>query len=164
MELREPLDDRSGWSPIGNCAVENAMAVIGSRNSMLIMREAFYGTTRFDDFAQRVGMAAATTSANLKALAEAGLLERQPYRDPGGRTRDEYLLTEAGRDLMPVLFALFRWGQKHRDPVPLDLLHIGCGASVEVSVTCEKGHVVSFDEVELRSSRDRSAMQPATDG
>jgi DNA-binding HxlR family transcriptional regulator len=121
---------------------------------MLIMHEAFYGTTRFDDFAQRVGMAPATTSANLKALAEAGLLRREPYRDPGGRTREEYLLTEAGRELMPVLFTLFRWGQKHWDnPATLDLAHIGCGGSVDVAVTCSHQHDVGFDEVELRSTK-----------
>ena len=150
MELHPPLDDRTTWSPIGDCPVEKAMGVIGSRNAMLIMREAFYGTTRFDDFAQRVGMAPATTSANLKALADAGLLTRRPYRDPGGRAREEYLLTDSGRDLLPALIALFRWGQKHAGgPPSLDLAHVGCGASVEVSVTCREHHEVGFGEIEL---------------
>ena len=154
MELHPPLDDRTTWSPIGNCPVEKAMTVIGSRNAMLIMREAFYGTTRFDEFAQRVGMAPATTSANLKALAEAGLLSRHPYRDPGGRAREEYRLTQSGRDLMPALFALFRWGQKHAGgPATLDLAHIGCGESVEVTVRCASDHEVDLDEVELRGRR-----------
>lgn len=158
MDLHPPLDDRTTWSPIGNCPVEKAMAVIGSRNSMLIMREAFYGTTRFDDFAHRVGMAPATTSSNLKALAEAGLLERRPYRDPGGRSREEYLLTESGRDLMPAMFALFRWGQKHAGgPELLDIAHVGCGESVEVTVACQKHHEVGLDEVELWSRREGTA-------
>ena len=152
MELHPPLDDRTTWSPIGNCPVEKAMAVIGSRNAMLIMREAFYGTARFDDFAQRVGMAPATASSNLKALAEAGLLTRQPYRDAGGRAREEYHLTESGRDLMPVMVALFRWGQKHAGGPPLlDLAHIDCGESVEVTVSCREHHEVELDEVELWS-------------
>ena len=150
MELHAPLDDRSTWSPIGSCPIEKAMAVVGSRNAMLIMREAFYGTTRFDDFTRRVGMAPATASANLKALAEAGLLMRRPYRDPGGRVREEYLPTASGRDLMPVLFALFRWGQKHAGGPPLlDLAHVGCGESVEVEVRCPEHHEVGLDEVEL---------------
>lgn len=152
MKLHPPLDDRTTWTPIGNCPVEKAMAVIGSRNAMLIMREAFYGTARFDDFAQRVGMAPATTSANLKALAEAGLLSRHPYRDPGGRAREEYRLTESGRDLMPAMFALFRWGQKHAGgPAEVDLAHIGCGESVEVAVMCRGRHEVGPEEVELRA-------------
>src|SRR5579862_6252235 len=87
-----------------NCPIERAMTVVGSRSAMLIMREAFYGTSRFDDFVQRVEMAPATASTHLRTLTEAGLLERQPYREPGGRTRDEYALTPAGVDLMPVVF------------------------------------------------------------
>ena len=95
-------------------------------------------------------MAPATTSSNLKALAEAGLLMRQPYRDPGGRAREEYLLTESGRDLMPVLVALHRWGQKHADGPPLlDLVHVGCGESLKVEVRCPEHGVVGLDEVEL---------------
>ncbi|MGW6902795.1 winged helix-turn-helix transcriptional regulator [Streptomyces sp. NPDC054919] len=74
------------------------MKIIGSRDAMLTMREAFYGNTRYDDFASRVGMSAATTASNLKMLTEAGLLERRPYRDEGSRTRDEYVLTQAGTD------------------------------------------------------------------
>ncbi len=150
MELHAPLDDRDTWSPIGLCPIEKAMTVVGSRSAMLIMREACYGTTRFDDFARRVGMAPATTSSNLKALAEAGLLTRQPYRDPGGRAREEYLLTESGRDLMPVLLALYRWGQKHADGPPLlDLAHVECGESLEVEVRCPVHDAVGLDEVEL---------------
>lgn len=159
MELHAPLDDRATWSPTGDCPVEKAMGVIGSRNAMLIVREAFYGTTRFDDFAQRVGMAPATTSANLKALAEAGLLTRRPYREPGGRAREEYLLTESGRDLMPAMFALFRWGQKHAGGPPLlDLAHAECGASVEVEVRCPEHQQVGFDEVELLSRSSESGQ------
>ena len=155
MKLHPPLDDRTTWSPIGDCPVEKAMAVVGSRNSLLIMREAFYGTTRFDDFTHRVGMAPATTSANLKALAEAGLLSRHPYRDAGGRAREEYRLTDSGRDLMPAMFALFRWGQKHAGgPTDVDIAHIGCGESVEVTVACRGRHEVGLDEVELLSGRE----------
>src|SRR5581483_4074411 len=73
-----------------HCPINRAMGLVGSRSAMLIMREAFYGTRRFDDFVQRVGMAPATASTHLRALTEAGLLQRQPYREPGGRTRDEY--------------------------------------------------------------------------
>ena len=79
------------------CPVARAMAVLGERWAILVLREAFYGTTRFDDFAQRVGMAPATTSANLKALAEAGLLTRRPYREPGGRARSSGFAREPCR-------------------------------------------------------------------
>jgi len=67
------------------------------------LREAYYGTTRFDDFAQRVGITKAAASARLSELVDLGLLTRQPYREPGQRTRDDYVLTEAGIDFMPVV-------------------------------------------------------------
>ncbi len=81
---------------------------------MLIMREAYYGTTRFDDFARRVGIAESIAAARLRDLVDAGLLDRRPYQEPGQRTRYEYVLTEAGEDLLPVVVALGRWGAKHR--------------------------------------------------
>lgn len=76
------------------------------------MREAVYGTTRFDGFARRVGVSDAVASARLKALVEAGLLVKSPYQEPGQRTRHEYRLTEMGTDLVPVLFGLMQWGDK----------------------------------------------------
>jgi DNA-binding HxlR family transcriptional regulator len=124
---------------------------------MLIMREAFYGTSRFDDFVQRVEMAPATASTHLRALTKAGLLERQPYREPGGRTRDEYTLTQAGADLMPVVFGLFEWGRKHTEVQPLvDFAHIGCGHPVEVRVQCTAGHELAREDIGWRSAATRS--------
>jgi DNA-binding HxlR family transcriptional regulator len=135
----------------GHCPINRAMGLVGSRSAMLIMREAFYGTRRFDDFVQRVEMAPATASTHLRALTEAGLLQRQPYREPGGRTRDEYALTPAGADLMPVVLGLFEWGRRHTDVQPLvDFVHAGCGQPVEIHVECAAGHEVDLAELEWR--------------
>ena len=101
MRLHAPLDDRTAWSPVGRCPIEKAMAVVGSRPAMLLMREAHYGTRRFDDFVTGGGVAPATASTHLKALADAGLLARRPYQDDGARTRDEYVLTPAGAGRVP---------------------------------------------------------------
>lgn len=156
MLLEENLADRSRWTTAGHCPIERAMGVVGSRNAMLTMREAFYGTTRFDDFAERVAMSPATTSANLRSLTEAGLLERRPYREAGTRTREEYVLTEAGLDLMPVVLGLFAWGSRHAGPRPgVDVAHADCGEPVAVSITCAAGHPVPQDEVELRVVKRR---------
>ena len=110
---------------------------------MLIMREAYYGTTRFDDFARRVGITKAATSARLAELVDLGLLTRQPYREPGQRSRDEYVLTEAGVDFMPVVWAMFEWGRRH---LPgrnrLRLTHLGCGAERPSKSGCTEGHLV----------------------
>src|ERR1700689_2421855 len=119
MTTQQAPEDGAVISFAGHRPIERAMGLVGSRSAMLIMREAFYGTSRFDDFVERVEMAPATASTHLRALTDAGLLQRQPYRELGGRTRDEYALTEAGADLMPVVFGLFEWVRRHTDVQPL---------------------------------------------
>lgn len=154
MRLSGKLENRDAWVTHGVCPIEKAMGVVGSRNAMLIMREAFYGTTRFEDFGHRVGMSDATTASNLKALVEAGLLTRSSYKEAGHRTRFEYVLTEAGRDLMPVVVGLFNWGMKHAAaPPPLAIDHDGCGTHVDVRLVCDAGHEVAAEDLELRVAR-----------
>jgi DNA-binding HxlR family transcriptional regulator len=149
--LQGPLADRDAWSAVGECAIEKTMAVVGTKSAMLIMREAYYGTTRFDDFARRVGITKAATSARLSELVELGLLRRQPYQEPGQRSRDEYVLTDAGVDFMPVVWSLFEWGRHH---LPgrnrLRLTHLGCGAEATVEIRCAVGHLVPPDELGMR--------------
>ncbi|MCV7096463.1 winged helix-turn-helix transcriptional regulator [Mycobacterium kubicae] len=149
--LQGPLADRDAWSAVGECAIEKTMAVVGTKSAMLIMREAYYGTTRFDDFARRVGITKAATSARLTELVDLGLLRRQPYQEPGQRSRDEYVLTEAGVDFMPVVWSMFQWGRQH---LPgrnrLRLTHLGCGAETEVEMRCTEGHLVTPDELGMR--------------
>ena len=99
--LQGVLADRQAWSAVGECPIEETMSVLGTKSAMLIMREAYYGTTRFDDFARRVGITKAAAAARLSELIDLGLLTRRPYRDPGQRTRDEYVLTEAGIAAQP---------------------------------------------------------------
>jgi DNA-binding HxlR family transcriptional regulator len=149
--LQGQLTDRDQWSPVGECPIEKTMTVVGTKSAMLIMREAYYGTTRFDDFARRVGITKAATSARLAELVELGLLARRPYRVPGQRSRDEYVLTEAGIEFMPVVWAMFQWGRRHlpgRDR--LRLTHLGCGADAEVEMHCTKGHLVPPAELGMR--------------
>ncbi|MHA3022229.1 winged helix-turn-helix transcriptional regulator [Mycobacterium sp. BMJ-28] len=148
--LQGVLADRDSWSAVGHCPIETSMALIGTKSAMLIMREAFYGTTRFDDFARRVGITKAAASTRLSELVEAGLLTKQPYREPGQRSRDEYVLTEAGTDLMPVVWAMFEWGRKHVKDSGLRLTHLGCGAPAGVEIRCAEGHRVPAGELGMR--------------
>src|SRR3982074_1428827 len=104
--LQGPLTDRDKWSAVGGCPIEKTMALLGTKSAMLIMREAYYGTTRFDDFLRRIGVTKAAAAARLPDLAEAGLPDRRPYGEPGQRSRDEYVLTDAGLDFMPVVWAM----------------------------------------------------------
>ncbi len=152
--LQGPLADRDAWSAVGECPIEKAMTVVGQKSAMLIMREAYYGTTRFDDFSRRVGLTKAATSARLSELVNAGLLEKHPYREVGQRERQEYVLTEAGVDFMPVVWSMFEWGRKH---LPysgrMGLTHLGCDADAHVEIVCEKGHSVGFAELGMRQVR-----------
>ncbi|PUB24918.1 HxlR family transcriptional regulator [Promicromonospora sp. AC04] len=148
MTLTGALEDRSTWSATGWCPVEKAVEIIGSRPAMLIMREAFYGTTRFDDFVERVGVAPATAASHLRTLVAAGLLERHVYQEPGARRREEYRLTDAGTDLLPVVLGLFQWGRKHTSTnPPISFTHTGCDEPVGVAVQCDAGHRVGLAEI-----------------
>ena len=149
--LEGPLADREAWSTRGRCSIERAMAVVGTRSAMLLMREAYYGTRRFDEFTQRVGITEAVAAKRLRELVGAGLLERVPYRAPGQRTRHEYQLTAMGRDLVPAALALMQWGDRHLsdDGGPLSLRHARCGAPVRVEVRCQHGHDVPLDELSI---------------
>ena len=96
---------------LGTCPIGRALAKAGDSWSILILRDAGIGLTRFDEFQKSLGIAPNILTRRLAALVEAGLLEKRRYseRPP----RDDYVLTEAGRDYMPVLHALSGWARKH---------------------------------------------------
>ena len=130
------------------CPIERTFKVVGTRSAMLLLREAAYGTTRFDDFVRRAGLTETVASSRLRELVEAGLLTKEPYREPGQRTRHEYLLTASGADLLPALVALANWGAKHlpHQPSP-SYAHAGCGAPVTARIECGAGHAVTMNEL-----------------
>ena len=156
MTLTGAVADRDSWTA-ERCSLDRAFSVIGTRSAVLLLREAYYGATRFDDFVARTGLTDASTAARLKDLVAEGLLERRPYREPGQRARSEYGLTQAGTDLLPAILALFNWGDSHlsgRDGgPPLALSHVGCGAAVSATVRCADGHEVGLDGIEVRANR-----------
>ena len=149
--LDEKLADLDRWTPGDRCSIVRALEVVGTRTALLIMREAMYGTTRFDGFARRVGVSDAVASARLKARVEAGLLEKSPYQEPGQRTRYEYRLTEMGTDLVPVLFGLMQWGDKYfqHNGKPLQLQSNVTGEPVHVGLTTPDGTEVPLDDLRI---------------
>jgi DNA-binding HxlR family transcriptional regulator len=150
------LADRRTWQ-VQNCSIAMSMDVIGTRSSMLILREAFYGTTRFDDFARRTKNTEAIVAARLKQLTDIGLFVKQPYREPGKRTRYEYLLTEKGRDLLPAVFALMQWGNKYlqaEDGGPLRLVERGTGEPVVIAPRTERGKSLDLDDLAIVANGD----------
>lgn len=154
LQMTGSLEPREGWTA-DRCTIAKALEVIPTRSAFLILREAFYGTTRFDDFAQRVGISEPVTAARLRELVDNGMLEREDYRDPGQRTRQRYRLTDKGADLFPALVALMQWGNRWLDDRggPVELRHHGCGEPVTVELRCAAGHGVVADELDLAVRR-----------
>jgi DNA-binding HxlR family transcriptional regulator len=148
LTLTGTLDPRGGWEA-KRCPIARSMGLIGTRSAFILLREAFYGTSRFDDFAARTGLSEAITAARLRELTDAGLLSRQPYREPGQRTRYEYQLTEMGADLFPALAALFQWGDRWLAPSGVEMRHHTCGAPVHAELRCADGHQVPVGDIDL---------------
>src|SRR5260221_678561 len=93
------------------CPIARGLERVGEWWNILILRDAFYGVTRFEDFRTSSGISPTMLTRRLKALVAAGLLERRRYN--AHPPRDEYVLTERGRDFRPVILSLFAWGNRH---------------------------------------------------
>jgi len=150
IQMTGALAPREGWTA-DRCPMAHALDVVRNRSSFLVLREAFYGATRFEEFAERTGLSEPVTAARLRELTEEGLLAREPYQEPGQRTRRLYRLTDKGADLVPVLVALMQWGDKWVLPggARVEIRHQGCGSHVTAELRCEHGHAVGRDELEL---------------
>ncbi|WP_433338679.1 winged helix-turn-helix transcriptional regulator [Spirillospora sp. CA-294931] len=149
--MEGPLANLSDWKP-EHCSLVKALEIVGTRSALMILREAYYGTTRFSAFAQRIGITERVVAGQLRHLTEAGLLHRRPYRDEGGRTRDEYVLTAMGRDLLPAVLGLMQWGDKylHDQQPPLLYVEHDTGAPVTVELRSDTGHKVELDNLGVR--------------
>ena len=153
LRLTGSMEPRAGWTAT-RCTIARALDVVSTRSAFLILREAFYGTSHFGDFAERVGISEPVAAARLAELVDEGLLEREDYREPGQRTRQRYVLTEKGADLFPALAALMQWGDRWLDERggPVHLRHAGCGERVGVELRCAAGHELAVGELEAGRS------------
>src|ERR687890_478134 len=95
------------------CAIARSMAVLGERWTLVILRSAFMGARRFEDYQSSTGIARNILTDRLKTLVEHDILERRPYAEHPGRTLYEYRLTDKGLDLYPVLVSLMQWGNRY---------------------------------------------------
>ena len=120
-----------------HCSVARTADLIGEWWTPLIIRDAIHGRRRFEEFQRSLGIARNILSARLDRLVEHGIMERRRYADHP--PRDEYLLTEKGRDLFPVIAALMTWGDRwtagEAGP-PVLLIHEPCGQAASVVATC----------------------------
>jgi DNA-binding HxlR family transcriptional regulator len=155
--------------PLGNdydrqtCSLARTLEVVGERWTLLIVRDLFMGVHRFGELVAHLDIPRAVLSARLNSLVEEGIVERRPYRTG----RDEFHLTEAGRELWPALYALTAWGERHRcaGGGPRRLwLHAACGSELDPYGECLAcGITPEPDDVETRPGpgRDRPLREDA---
>ncbi|MFI0408390.1 winged helix-turn-helix transcriptional regulator [Actinomadura sp. 3N508] len=111
-----------------DCSLARALEVVGERWTLLIVRDAFYGVRRFNDFHVHLDVPRAVLSARLQSLVETGLLAKEGH---------DYVLTQMGRDLWPVVHTLARWAEDHLSSEPTRyFIHIACGTRIGPDGTC----------------------------
>jgi DNA-binding HxlR family transcriptional regulator len=120
------------------CSVAAALEVVGDPWTLLILRDAFAGVRRFEQWQENLGVARNVLAARLKALVGHGVLARRPYSEHPPRF--EYVLTQKGRDLSGVLMTLAAWGDRHvygPDGGPVQYTHRACGCRFAAQLVCE---------------------------
>jgi DNA-binding HxlR family transcriptional regulator len=147
-----------------HCSIARTLDVVGERWSLLILRDAFNGVRRFEDFAARLPIASNVLTARLQTLVAHGILERHPYQDRP--VRHEYRLTDKGRRLYPVLIALLQWGDTFlagEEGPPLELAHRDCGHPIAAEVVCQgcRQTLTARDIRRKRPSATTSELTPA---
>jgi len=139
-------------APDSSCSIARCLGVLGERWTFLILRDAFLGATRFAQFRDSLGVAPDVLSDRLATLVAYGVMEREPYQEPGARARFAYHLTPAGRELQVVLSALQQWGDEHlpREEGPSMLRRVrGTDVPVRVGYVNERGREVKPDDVAM---------------
>jgi DNA-binding HxlR family transcriptional regulator len=153
------------------CPIARGLERVGEWWSILILRDALRGSTRFEEFRESLGIAPNMLTRRLNALVEAGLLERRRYSDRP--PRDEYILTARGQDFRPVLLAMLAWGNRHfpLDDSSVQIVDMQTGAPVDPVLVDPKtgrpvdgpGYEVVTGPISRRPARaDRPASQEGT--
>jgi DNA-binding HxlR family transcriptional regulator len=132
-----------------HCSIARTLEMVGEWWTLLIIRDAFLGLSRFEEFQASLGIARNVLTRRLSTLVQAGILERRRYQEHPERF--EYHLTEAGRELFPVIVALLQWGDRwtagEAGP-PLLLVHEPCGEAGGATLTCSHcGEPITLDTI-----------------
>ncbi|MEN9644990.1 MAG: hypothetical protein RL238_1659 [Actinomycetota bacterium] len=139
MQLTYADDMRKASFADMHCSIAQSLEIIGEWWTLLILRDSFLGIRRFDDFVERLGISRNVLATRLDTLVEAGILERRPYDDARGRF--DYVLTDKGRALWPVITAIRQWGDEWvlgAGNEPLLLEHRDHGHVANVRMVCEE--------------------------
>jgi DNA-binding HxlR family transcriptional regulator len=134
------------------CSIARSLEVVGERWTLLILRDALVGLTRFDELQANLGVASNVLTSRLKRLCDEAVLERVP--DPERPGRPKYVLTDKGRELAPALVVLMKWGDRHYPTPggpPRLTLHARCGGNVGADLRCERcGERPGRGQIELK--------------
>ncbi len=142
-----------------HCSVAQCLEVVGEWWSLLIIRDAFLGVTRFDEFRARLGISRIVLNQRLAGLVQNGVLVKVLYSEHP--PRHDYRLTDKGKDLWPVLTTMRQWADKYAAPdgPPLELVHERCGAISLARMTCSTcGEPISARDV--RAVPGPGAVEP----
>jgi DNA-binding HxlR family transcriptional regulator len=140
------------------CPIARSLDVLGEKWTLMIVRDALAGSTRFSAFQVSLGIPRDVLTARLASLVEGGVLERRTYKPESGRSHDEYVLTEAGRDLAVVLLALGGWADRHRPserPALLRFVDRETGDPLS-AVAASGDHVIPRDRIAATLERTAS--------
>ena len=145
---------RKSWAD-ANCPMARSVDLVGEWGSLLILREAFGGVSRFDDFQKRIGISRNLLTTRLKKLVDGGVLERRPLHSDA--KRHEYVLTEKGEDLFATIVALRQWGDRWLFPktgYPADMLDGRDQSPVaRIEVRSERGRKLTLANLVLEARR-----------
>ena len=145
---------RKSWAD-ANCPMARSVDLVGEWGSLLILREAFGGVSRFDDFQKRIGISRNLLTTRLKKLVDGGVLERRPLHSDA--KRHEYVLTEKGEDLFATIVALRQWGDRWLFPKtghPADMLDGRDQSPVaRIEVRSERGRKLTLANLVLEARR-----------
>ena len=139
------------------CSVAQCLEVVGEWWSMLLIRDAFLGIRRFDELQARLGISRNVLTQRLAKLVDEGVLQKRPYQD--NPVRYEYLLTDKGRDLWPILTSMRQWGDKYAAPhgSPMKVTHKSCGHAGRFELHCSAcGERVTHRDVQAEPVRRKA--------
>jgi len=134
-----------------NCSIARSLEVVGDRWTLLVIRAAFEGVRRFDDFAEHLGVARNVLADRLNRLCAEGIMRKQRYQERPDRY--EYRLTRKGVGLWPAMMMLLKWGDRYyaTDGPPVLVVHRGCGGTLTDRLTCDScGAPLGPTDVEAR--------------
>lgn len=148
--------------PLHECGAVRAIEQVPDRWTWLILRELFYGVTRFADIQAEIGIPKSVLSGRLSQIVENGLAKKEAYRDGSARTRHAYVLTQKGRELAPIILALMQWGDKHmkNGETALELTDKRNGTPVKVGIV-PKGHALPLRWLAYKPVWDKSDAEAA---